>query len=556
MAQYVDASLADLGQQLREQFGVSVPEEGGVTEVCQQVLRTLSEGLPDKRWLLVYDNAEDIEQLRPLLPVGGGHVLITSQNEQWQDVGTSLEVDKFLPEESVRHLRRRLSGITEEDARTISRILQDIPLAVAAAGALLAFTGISVSEYLERLEQEPTRVYPAGHPLRAYAPEVAKAWNLSLDELGGKSAAAARMLGICSVMAPEVSQDLVNSQAMAETLRGLDPTISERGMIARLTRQIDLLALIKVDNNNKQIQLHRVVQAVVSDRLSDEEKAAARRAVHRMVVDAKPKEGDVDDPQNWRRYRAIWPHLTPSDAMWSADAEVRQLLIDRVRYLRQRDDLDRGKRRAEEIQRAWRSMLTGVEDPKLPFPDRMVTGPPDPEAAESLRVQLLRLEFNLANIMRDLAEFDEARKIDQRVLDEQIELLGPGHLHTLQTRSSLAADMRALGDYQAALELDTVTYESSRETFGDDVRSTLNAAHNLALSYLLTGRFRQALAQDRQTLERRASVLGPTNPRTFNSGASVARDLLEAGRYEEAVTRMETVWASAWKLSVTTTGSR
>jgi tetratricopeptide (TPR) repeat protein len=539
--QYVDASLADLGQQLREQFGVSVPEEGGVTEVCQQVLQTLSEGLPDKRWLLIYDDAEDVEELTPLLPVGGGHVLITSRDEQWQDIGTSLEVDNFQHEESISHLRRRLPGITEADVSRIARVLQNIPLAVAAAGAMLAVTGMSAGEYLERLEHQPTRTYPGSHPLAAYPPEVAKAWNLSLDELETRSAAAARLLGICSVMAPEISQDLINSQAMAETLRALDPTISEQAMIARLTRQIDLLALIKVDNNNRQIHVHRAVQAVVSDRMSDEETAAARCAVHRMVVDAKP-EGDVDDPQTWRRYRAIWPHLGPSGAIWSADTRVRQLLIERVRYLRQRDDLERGKRRAEEIQRAWRSMLSGIPDPELPGSERMVTGKPDPETSESLRRQLLRLQFNLANILRDLADFDEARKVDQEVLEGQLGLLGPDHLHTLQTRSSLAGDMRALGDYQAALDLDEVTYESLREVFGDEFRGTLNAAHNLALSYLLTGRFRQALAQDRQTLERRASVLGPTNPRTLNSGAAVARDLLEAGRYGEAVSRMEAVW--------------
>jgi tetratricopeptide (TPR) repeat protein len=540
-AQYVDASLADLGQQLRERFRVSVPEEGGVREVSQQVLQTLSEGLPDKRWLLIYDNAEDVEQLTPLLPAGGGHVVITSQDERWQDIGTSLEVDKFLPEESVSHLRRRLHGISEEDASEIAHVLHDIPLAVAAAGALLAVTGMSVGEYRERLEQQTTRTYPAGHPLNAYPPEVAKAWNLSLDELETRSAAAARLLGICSVMAPQVSQDLINSQAMVETLRELDPTISEEAMIARLTWQIDLLALIKVDNNNRQIQVHRVVQAVVRDRMSDGETAAARRAVHRMVVDAKP-EGDVDDPQTWRRYRAIWPHLSPSGAMWSADTLVRQLLIERVRYLRQRDDLERGKRRAEEIQRAWRSMLSGIPDPELPGSERMVTGKPDPETAEPLRRQLLRLQFNLANILRDLGNFDEARKVDQEVLEGQMHLLGPDNLHTLQTRSSLAGDMRALGSYQAALDLDEVTYESSRKIFGDEFRGTLNAAHNLALSYLLTGRFREALAQDRHTLERRASVLGPTNPRTLNSGTAVARDLLEAGRYGEAVSRMEAVW--------------
>ena len=203
-AQYVDASLADLGQQLREAFGVSVPEEGGVTEVCQQVLQMLSEGLPDKRWLLIYDNAEDVEQLRPLMPGGGGHVLITSQNEQWQDIGTSLEVDKFQPEESVSHLRRRMHGINEADADRIAGILQDIPLAVAAAGALLAVTGMSVDRIPGAAGTgRRRRTYPAGHPLRAYPPAVAKAWNLSLDELETRSVAAARLLGICSVMAPD-----------------------------------------------------------------------------------------------------------------------------------------------------------------------------------------------------------------------------------------------------------------------------------------------------------------------------------------------------------------
>jgi tetratricopeptide (TPR) repeat protein len=524
--QYVDASLADLGKQLRDQFDVSVPEEGGVTEVSQQVLQTLSAGLPGKRWLLIYDNAEDVEQLTPLLPVGGGHVLITSQDERWQNIGTSLEVAKFQTKESVRHLRRRMPGITETEAAEIARALQDIPLAVAAAGALLAVTGMSAADYLEQLKRQPARTYPAGHPLEGYPPGVAKAWDLSLDELETRSPAAARLLCICSVMAPVISQDLINSRAAADTLRTLDPTISEQAMIARLTLQIDRLALIKVDNNNKQIQVHRVVQAVARNRMSDEETAVVRRTAHQMMADAKP-EGDVDDPQDWRRYRAIWPHLTPSGAMWSVDTRVRQLLIERVRYLRQRDDLARGKRRAEEIQLAWQGMLSEITDS---------------EKAAPLRRQLLRLQFNLANILRDLADFEAAREMDEEVLAGQLELLGPDHVHTLQTRSSLAGDMRALGDYQAALALDEETYEASREYFGEDVRGTLSAAHNLALSYLLTGKFRPALAQDRRTLERRASVLGSTNPRTLNSGAAVARDLVEAGRYEEAVSRMEAVW--------------
>ena len=110
-------------------------------------------------------------------------------------------------------------------------------------------------------------------------------------------------------MAPDISLDLINSQAMADNLRDLDPTISERAMIARLIWQIDLLALIKLDNNARQIQVHRVVQAVVNERMSEEERAAARRVVHQLLVEVRPQ-GDVDDPRTWPRYRLIWPHLT------------------------------------------------------------------------------------------------------------------------------------------------------------------------------------------------------------------------------------------------------
>ena len=540
-AQYVDASLADLGQQLREVFGAAVPEEGGVTEVVEQVLQTLSDGLPDKRWLLVYDNAEDVTELSRLLPAAGGHVLITSGDKRWKDKGTALELARFKQEESVSHLRRRLRDITDRDAEELAAVLDNMPLAVAAAGALMATTNISVGEYLRLLKDQPERTFADDHPLAAYPRAVAKAWNLSLDHLREKVPAAARLLGICSVMAPDISLDLVHSQAMADSLRDLDPTISEQAMIGRLTRQIDLLALIKLDNNNRQIQVHRVVQAVVTDRMSDEEKISARGAVHRMVVDAQP-EGDVDDPQTWRRYRVIWPHLTPSRAMWSTDTRVRSLLIERVRYLRQRDDLERGQRRGVEIERAWMAMLSGTPDPKIPESAEMVTGKPDPRTAESLPRQLLRLQFHLANILRDLAQFQPAKELDEAVLAGQLERLGPEHVHTLATRSSLAGDLRALGDYDAALDLDKKTYESWTNVFGDETRGTLAAAHNLALSYLLTGDFQRALTLDRLTLQRRTSLLGATNPRTLNSGSSVARDLLEAGRYAEAAGRMEILW--------------
>ena len=530
--QYIDASLVDLGKRLREMFGASVPEEGGVTAVAEQVLQYLSERAGE-RWLLIYDNAENIEAVTNLLPAGGGQVLITSRNERWEDRSAPIKTVKlgfFESSESISHLRRRQPAITAAEADQLAEELGNMPLAVASAGALLAAEDMPVSEYRSRLAVEPAHSLPDEHPLLAYPEAVSKAWHLSLDRLERRSAAAAWLLVICSVMASDVSFDLIYSAAMVDVLRDLDSSISEPNMISRLITQIDLLALIKVEYTARQIVVHRVIQTVVRQRLSPEQLQAARRDAHTLLVAARPK-GDVDDPQLWPAFRQIWPHLRPSQAELSTREQVRDLLVDRVRYLYQRDDLEPGYRRGQAIEHAWLPMLTSERDP---------------EVTRSLQKQLYRLRFNMANILRALGQFHQSRELDEQVLNGQRELLGENHPHTLQSRSSLAGDLRALGQYQEALTLDRTTYDSwaQQSGFGEDYAGTLMAANNLALSSLVNGDFRDALRRDRQTLKRRSSLYRSSrHPLVLASEIAVARDLIEAGRYREAARTLREVVA-------------
>jgi tetratricopeptide (TPR) repeat protein len=452
-------------------------------------------------------------------------VLITSRNQGWEAQSAqsqTLKLGLFERQESVSHLRRRLPAIDAVDADELAAELADMPLAVAAAGALLNTEKLDVPEYLSLLDAEPVRPLPPEHALRAYPEAVVKAWHLSVDRLERRSAAAARLLEISSVMVPEISFDLIYSEPMVAMVRDLDPTISEPAMVAKLVTQIDDQALIKVDRGARQIQVHRVFQTIMRERMSADELASARRDVHTLLVAARPK-GDVDDPQLWQGFRLLWPHVRPSEAERSTREDVRDLLVDRIRYLWQRDDLDPGRRRAQHIEEAWVQMLAAEPDP-------------DSDSARLLRKQLYRLRFNLANILRNLGEFENSRELDEAVLSGQEEELGAAHPHTLQTRGSLAADLRALGKYRQALKLDQATYESwaLNSGFGEDYAGTLFAANNLALSSLLNGRYRDALRRDRQTLKRRSTLYGPGYPRTLTSGTAVARDLIEGGKYQEA----------------------
>lgn len=61
----------------------------------------------DLRWLLIMDNADEVEGVLPYVPDGKGHVVITSRNLQWVERATTIPVDVFKRAESIQHLTER-----------------------------------------------------------------------------------------------------------------------------------------------------------------------------------------------------------------------------------------------------------------------------------------------------------------------------------------------------------------------------------------------------------------------------------------------------------------
>jgi hypothetical protein len=154
------------------------------------------------RWLIVFDNAEDPAALRPWLPGGPGHVIITSRNPSWRGVGAGLGVAEFARGESTGLLRDRLPDLTDELADRIAAALGDLPLAVDQAASLLADTGLGPEEYLRELAARAPAVLAGGRdddPGRS----VAASWALSFDRLAAEDPAAMTLLTLVAWLAPE-----------------------------------------------------------------------------------------------------------------------------------------------------------------------------------------------------------------------------------------------------------------------------------------------------------------------------------------------------------------
>lgn len=236
--------------------------------------------------------------------------------------------------------------------------------------------------------------------------------------------------------------------------------------------------------------------------------------MHGVLAAARPAQGDVDNPDTWDRYAAIWPHLHPSQAV-TGSGDVRQLYVDRARYLRIRGEL--------------RPALTLASETIALWQDREDIGPDDPRT--------LSMRFELACVVRALGDVRQSLEIDEDVLARQLAHpeIGPEHIATLITASGLAGDYRALGRFADALKLDRQTYASLLSLFGANHPRTLTTASNLAVSMRANGLSVDALELDKRTYAERREVLGERHWLTLNSAINLARDLRDTGDREESL---------------------
>jgi tetratricopeptide (TPR) repeat protein/CO dehydrogenase nickel-insertion accessory protein CooC1 len=510
-AEEIILALAELARKMGLKVGDNMAE---AAEAALEELRRDT----TPHWLLIFDNADNPKELEPYLPTGSGHVLITSRNQAWSHSAEPLEVDVFTRDESVAHLMHHVPELDPADAKRVADALGHLPLAVEQAAAWLEETGMPARVYVEQLATQSIRILSLNQPADYPTPVVAT-WNLSFEQLKERSPAAVRLLQLCAFLSPgPISMALLYGDQMIASLLPFDDSLTEKLMLGRVVRDISRFALVRVDQGSNSLQIHRLVQAVIRSQMTDEEQLKVSHEVHEILVGARPSRGETDDPANWSRYNLIWPHLGPSRAEECDDPRTRQLLIDWVRYQWKHGEFDACLSLANRLENLWTQQLG---------PDHQ---------------QTLHLRCHIANVLRSLGRFAEARELDTYVLERQRAVLGPDHPHALITALGLGADLRALGEFQQALATDQETYASFKEQFGEDYPRTLNAAHNLAESLLLTGDCFAARRVDEETHARRNAVLGADHPYTLYSLANIARDMREAGAFRESVDLLRVTW--------------
>jgi tetratricopeptide (TPR) repeat protein len=477
------------------------------------------------RWLVVFDGADDPEDLAPLIPAGPGHVLVTTtRGAAWKGQGAEpLELTAFERKESVAFACRRADRLSEASADQLAHVLQDWPLLLDQTAAWIDTNpAASVDDYLAEIRNgnphgfdvEGSQGYP---PFRT-------AWAATLNTLYERAPEAGELLRLFAYFSPDAiplrllqtarSGDLPShlAELVAEpsSWNSALRTLSEATSMRLEYGQGPRMDVLTVDSLRIHRLFHRFVRSDLSPAADKEMSAIACR----VLVAADPR--DPTSPANWSRYAELIPHLEPAGALDSAEKDVRTLVLDCIEYLRMRGEYDEGQRLAEQAVQRWRAVSGGT--------DRLV----------------LVAVHQQANMLRRLGRYGEAEAVGRAVLDE---IAGTPDIHgieLLRAKDGLAGTLMALGRYQEARDLFAEAAADAAE-LGEAryVPRTLAVRSNLGVAVGLLGRYGEAHAIHRSVLQAREGLLGPRHHLTLNAALNTAWALRLLGRYEEAMAIQE-----------------
>ena len=467
--------------------------------------------------LFVFDNVENPDDLRDLIPEGAGvrTIITTTRHLDWDDPGwLRLTVGDFEREQSISLLCERTGDTHREAADRIADALGDVPVAIAQAVATAKGGGYALSGYLDRLSHHPlessiSRLEGASYP-DAVGIALLMAYEQVLEQLRSKhpqqERIAVSLLGALSLLAA--------SGVPTHWLLRLD---GDSDAVRDTLSFLKSAAIFQESSDGDKTIIHWLQGHVYRETyLNDQKKLGEARACATSVLSGI----DVDRLENVEQRRDETHHLieqllsvTSQDYSHSlfSEPQVSSKLAETLHYA---------------TSLGMSQLALGLADSVTRACDAL--GPHHPDTLASRN--------SLAGTYRDAGRLDKAIALYEQNLEDSIRVLGPDHPSTLTSRFNLAGAYRASGRLEEAITLYEQVFSGRSRVLGPDDRSTLTARDDLTDTYWEAGRFDEAITLKKQILADAMRIMGPDSPGASAARLNLAATYRDAGRLDEAIT--------------------
>ncbi|MET8742086.1 tetratricopeptide repeat protein [Streptomyces sp. NPDC004728] len=468
-------------------------------------------------WLLVFDNVEHPDQLRPYLgSLPGGHHLATSRKATgWHTIGPTLPLDLLDPAASVNLLckiaygGRAPTSEQREEAEALAEELGYLPLALEQAGAYLHQTGKEIAAYRRALPRMLSKHSEGTDPERT----VARVWNQSLKAIRERDPLAVTLLNAAAWLAPDnIPRTLLTP--LVPDADEADDALDEALGVLHAYNMITL--------SGPTFSVHRLLQVVLrTPAPGTDHPATGRTAAEQALLASLPPPGEplLATARQWEE---LMPHITAL-ATNLPPASATNATIDLF---------DRAAIQARQAGQSARAVL--LFEVTLAQSEQ-VLGDTHPDTLSSRN--------NLASAYRDAGDLARAVPLFEATLAQRVRVLGDTHPGTLISRNNLASAYQEAGDLARAVPLFEATLAQCERVLGDTHPDTLISRNNLASAYRDAGDLARAVPLFEATLAQRVRVLGDTHPDTLISRNNLAHAYQEAGDLARAVPLYEATLA-------------
>ena len=500
--------------ELALRIGIDAPQNIPLEVIVRRLLDRLRSAESADR-LFVFDNVENPDDLRDLIPEGAGvRTLITTPHHlDWDGLGwLRVTVGVFGREQSISLLCEHTGDAHREAADRIADALGDVPVAIIQAAATAQQGGYSLSGYLDRLSHHPlessmSRLEGASYP-DAVGIALLMAHEQVLEQLRTKHSQQERiavsLLGALSLLAA--------SGVPTHWLLRLD---ADSDAVRDTLSFLKSAAILQESSDGDKTMIPWLQGHVYRETyLNDQKKLGEARTCATSVLSGI----DVDRLDNGEQQRDETRHLieqflsvTSQDYSQSlfSEPQVSSKLAETLEYA---------------ASLGMSQLALGLSDSVTRACDALGPNHPDTLASRN----------NLAGTYRDAGRLDKVIALYEQTLEDSIRVLGPDHPSTLTSRLNLASAYRDAGRLDEAITLYEQVFSGRSHVLGPNHRSTLTARDELAGIYREAGRFDEAITLKKQILAD-AMRMGPDS-----SGASAARLNLaatyrDAGRLDDAI---------------------
>ena len=497
----IKSGFVELAQELK----VDTSDQPTQDQVIRRCLNHVKSGDPADR-LIVFDNIENINDLRGLVPSGDGlRVVATTTNKVgWEDQGwNSIKVGVFDRNTSINYLLTVTNSDDRDAADALAERLGDLPLAIAQAAATARHKDLSLARYLQRLDSHGEELLIRPIPGDEYTDDVATALWMAVEDAvdsmkNGTKEMARHQLGALALLAesgvPTRWLDPTSVQGGDEESQGAEQFTDEEAHDA-LTELISRSIVQQTARDRSKTTLHRLQAQVLRKSWNNNEHDEARAAATDLL-------GSV----NISRY--------PSNDTKARRQEALDL-VDQLRSIGTQEH-SRDLFESPQITRSLSQAFSHASDLGLPY--EALTLDVAVDALEGLlgpdHPDTLASRHNLAGAYREAGRLTEAIALYEQVLTDRIRVLGEDHPDTLASRHNLAYSYHAAGRLTEAIALFEQVLTDHTRVLGEDHPHTLTSRHNLAYSYHAAGRLTEAIMRWQAVCADCLRILGPDHPLT------------------------------------------